>query len=395
MKKQYIILLIALFSLLIYVDYNSPKPVDWSLHFGMSSKKPYGCYALHKLLHTSFSSGEIYDNLEGFYLYSKKKKEYKKKNFIVITSTFDPDKLDLESLLSLVEKGNDAFISALFFNKKFLDTLNLEHIYEWNSYIPVAGLSDKAKIYFTNPKLKTWKSYSVERSYTNYYFSSFDTLKTTVLGKDQSGRINFICINYGKGKIYLNSMPFVFANYNLLFGNYAYAFKTLSHLENTDVVWDEYYKPDKPIVETPLRYILSQPALKAAYIILLITLVLYLIFEAKRKQRVIPIIIPQKNTSLEFADTIGRLYLDNANHQDLVLKKFNYFCELLRSKYYISTIDFTEKFFYELSEKSGVDYKLVEKIFLITAHYKAHSTVNEESLIRFNSMIEEFWRKAK
>lgn len=395
MKKIYIIILSALFCLLIFVEYNRPKSVDWSLSFGMNSKKPYGCYALHRLLNTSFLSGNININNEGFYLNSKKKRNSEKKNFIIITSTFDPDKLDLEAMLGFIKEGNEAFISALFFNKKFLDTLNLGHVYEWGSYIPVADVTEKAKIFFTNPKLKNWKSYSVEKNYTNYFFSSFDTLKTTVLGKDESGRVNFIGMNLGKGKIYINSMPFVFTNYNLLFGNYEYTFKALSYLPNKNIIWDEYYKPEKPIVATPLRYILSQPPLKAAYIVLLIALFLYIIFEAKRKQRIIPIVKPLKNTSLEFAETVGRLYLNNANHQDMALKKFNYFCELLRTKYFFTTIDFTEKFYHELSEKSGVEYKSIEKIFLISVYYKTHSDVSEDSLIRFNTMIEEFWRKAK
>lgn len=395
MKTKYIILLIALFCLLIFVEHNSPKPVDWTPSFSKDSKKPYGSYALYKLIQLTFPAGKVITNSEGFYLYNKQNRANNKKNILILTSHFKLDKLELETFLSIINEGNNAFISALFFDKKFIDTLKIKHIYDWNTNIPIANTSEKAKIYFTNSRLDSSKSYSVEKNFTHYFFSSFDTLNTLVLGRDEYSRVNFICMNYGKGKIFLHSMPYIFTNYNILFGNYEYTFKALSHLENTDIVWDEYYKPQKPVVATPMRFILSQPALKAAYFLLLAALIIYLIFEAKRRQRIIPIIKPPKNTSLEFAETVGRLYLNNANLQDIVLKKFNYFCELIRTKYYFSSIEFSEKFYFELSEKSGIEYKSIEKIFLLAAHYKAHSAVNEDSLIRFNAMIEEFWRKAK
>jgi len=59
------------------------------------------------------------------------------------------------------------------------------------------------------------------------------------------------------------------------------------------------------MVRTPLKYILSQESLKWAYYILIVSIIVYIIFQGKRKQRVIPLIPPLKNTTLEFVRIIA------------------------------------------------------------------------------------------
>ncbi|MBI5218210.1 MAG: hypothetical protein HY958_04695 [Bacteroidia bacterium] len=395
MKKKHIILLVVLFGILIVVEHNRPKPVNWNLSFSKNDKIPYGGYVLRKLIESSFQNKKITENHQGLYLFQKQKPLSDTANLLFLTYTFDPDNLELETLLSLIKQGNNAFISATLFEKNFLDTLHLKQEYQWGSMIPSFEKNDHIKMYFTNPKLKTWKSYAINKSFVNNFFSSFDTATTYVLGKDEYNRVNFIRIPYGKGNIYINSLPLVFTNYNLLYGNREYAFNALSYLSGNTLVWDEYYKPNKLQVSTPIRYILSQPALKAAYIVLIIGLVIYLVFEAKRKQRVIPVIKPPLNTSLEFAETIGRLYLNKANHKDLALKKFNYFCEFLRTKYYITEILFDTVFYEKLAEKSGVNHEIIANLFNKITQFKSQEKVRDEELIQFNSLMEEFYKHAK
>ena len=52
-----------------------------------------------------------------------------------------------------------------------------------------------------------------------------------------------------------------------------------------------------------------------------------MIFNAKRRQRVVPIINPLPNTTLDFTKTIGNLYYQEGNHQNIVDKKIIYFLE--------------------------------------------------------------------
>ena len=82
------------------------------------------------------------------------------------------------------------------------------------------------------------------------------------------------------------------------------------------------------------RYIFTQPALTWAYYLVLIGLLFYALFAGKRTQRVIPVVEPPRNTSLEFAQTVGRLYFQQGDHDNLARKKIQYFLAGLRERYH-------------------------------------------------------------
>ena len=67
----------------------------------------------------------------------------------------------------------------------------------------------------------------------------------------------------------------------------------------------------------PLTYILKQPPLAWAWYLLLLMGLLFLIFKAKRKQRVIPVLKENTNNSLAFINTIGNLYFRKNDHKQL------------------------------------------------------------------------------
>ena len=86
-----------------------------------------------------------------------------------------------------------------------------------------------------------------------------------------------------------------------------------------------------------MRYILSQPALKWAWYIFLIGMLDFYIFNAKRKQRIVPIIKPLANTTVDFTKTIGNLYYQEGDHGNIIDKKIIYFLEKIRNEYLIDT----------------------------------------------------------
>src|SRR5690606_36227948 len=85
------------------------------------------------------------------------------------------------------------------------------------------------------------------------------------------------------------------------------------------------------------------------------TLLSILLLETKRKQRIIPIIKPLQNTSLNFIKTIGNLYFQKKNNNDIGQKMTNHFTEYIRSNYHIPATELSEDVIIRLSEKSGYD----------------------------------------
>src|SRR5690606_25348313 len=173
-------------------------------------------------------------------------------------------------------------------------------------------------------------------------FVEIDTLKTTALGYYDSENpkleeLNYIKVNYGKGTFLLHNLPEAFSNYYLLKGNENYAASVLSYIDADKVYWDEHLKSGRKIVTSPMRFVLDQASLIWAYYVLIAGLFIFVIFKGKREQRIVEIIKPLENTSVEFTKTIGDLYFQHKDYSNIIAKKITYFLETIRTKYYLNT----------------------------------------------------------
>lgn len=83
---------------------------------------------------------------------------------------------------------------------------------------------------------------------------------------------------------------------------------------------------------SPFRELIKRPPLRWALYLLMLGVILLMVTTARRRQRVIPIIAPPLNKSLEFVRLIGTLYYQRCTHAELVRKKFIFFAEELRRR---------------------------------------------------------------
>ena len=389
-RRGTLIGIVFLFVALIAINHFSPKPVDWTLTCNISSKSPYGCYILNDLSGTLFPKQSIEYNEDGFYT-SLVSNQSENKNIIVVTTNFNPDKYDVGALLKYVEKGNDIFISSENFGRLFLDTMRIK------LHSPIIDTSifrnNRDRLILLNPDLRNDSGFQFNKKLPQVNITSFDTIHTQKLGTDKDGNLNFICTKYGSGKIYFHTQPLIFTNYHLLNGNTEYAAKALSYLPIRTTVWDNYYKPDRFVNSSPMRYILSQPALQSAYYLLLITLLLFMAIESKRRQRVIPVINPPENKSLQFIKTIGSLYYKQRDNADLAKKQALYFKDYLREHYFLTGISATHDCFLMVSNKSGVPTDLVQKLLGIMESFESAEKISNDELIGLNRDIEMFYKQ--
>ena len=163
----------------------------------------------------------------------------------------------------------------------------------------------------------------------------------------------------GKGEVILVSTPLIFTNYGILDGNNsAYIFRLLSQMGEFPVVRTEgYVKETAEMQQSPFRYLLSRQPLRWALYLTMIAILLFMIFTARRRQRVIPVIREPENKSLEFTELIGTLYYQKKDHADLVHKKFIYFAEELRREIQVDIEEVAddERSFRRIAQKTGMD----------------------------------------
>ncbi len=390
MKKsriKYYVILISIFVVLIFVEYSAPKDLNWKATFSKNDKIPFGNYVLYELLQNIFPKNQFFENRTSF-----AKDSIQKSNYIFITREFSTDSAESEKMLNMVSEGATFFIAADWFSGKIADTLQIRTDIRFFS-----DITDTVFINFYNKNLHSQKKYGYTKVGFENYFVRFDSLNTTLLGSSDFDEINFIKINFGKGAFFLHSQPYFFTNYNLLHKNNSeYAAKCFSYLPYEKTFWDEYYKPYRILEEeeTPLRYILTQPALKISYFLLIFGILIYIFFEGKRRQRIIPIFESPRNTSLDFVEIIGRLYFQTGNHKDIAQKKWNYLCEFLRTKYFLSvSLENWNENISLILEKTGVSLEIIKNLHNSFRFISQKSNIDKENLMSFNIFIEKFYNE--
>jgi len=273
-----------------------------------------------------------------------------------------------------------------------IDSLHFEVTYNYSAK------SEELILELANKNISRTK-YNYEKAVENAHFKELDSLNTTVLGYNKlvnsnNKHINFVKIKYGSGSFILNTQPYAFTNYHMLESNHAvYVADCFSYLPDNAILWDDRNKAQTQEIKSKLRFIISKPTLRYAWFTTLFGLLLFVIFRAKRRQRIIPIIEKLPNTSIAFAKTIGNLYYHEGNPKDIINKKITFFLEYLRNTYLLDTQNLNADFKKRLHHKTGISQEEINRLIDYIYNLSNNSEPQENSLLTLNKLIDKFYKK--
>lgn len=376
--------------LIVYLtaQYYKPKPVDWTASYLKEDKIPFGLYVLHQEYEQLFPRSVLHVSRRPVYN-TLKDTDHKNTGYLLISGSVKMDQLDYQQLTRFMEHGNSVFIAASDFGKVLTDTLHLK--------VNPAFHQEEAKLNFENPALRSKRAYAFNKGIGGAYFNQVDSARAIILGRNSNGDINFVKYNFGKGALYLMPNPKVFSNYCLL-GKPGpdYAAKALSYLPaGQRLIWDEYSTKGSADNASVLRVIFKHDALRWAYYLSLFALLVFVFFEMKRRQRIIPVLEPLKNSSVEFVKLIGKLYYQRRDNRDIAQKKISYFMDFLRTRYRLKAVAADLALQQEVVDKSGVPEETVHHLFSAIRNIDQQYQVSDEMLIVLNQLIEKFYKQAQ
>ncbi|MDX1761296.1 MAG: DUF4350 domain-containing protein, partial [Christiangramia sp.] len=386
-------LFILLIASLAWLESNEPDPINWNSSFTAKDKIPLGAYVFYESWKNSSE-----DSIEKIKIppYEYLNSSPAKGTYFFLNNFVDFDKDELEDLLEWVSNGNHLFISAYDFGGNLADTLDIR----LKNYISTEGFKSRPHLNLVNPSLKFDKALEFDQDLPAMYFSRIDTAKTTILGSASFGKknteeeINFIKTDFGEGIIYLHSTPQAFSNYFLLKeDNYRYSEALLAYLSGNKILWDAYYKSGKGFFTSPLYILLNNRPLKWAYYFVLISAILFILFEGKRKQRSIPVVEPPKNKSYEFTETISQLYLEQRKFHELGLKKIALFKEYIRNNYRLDTSEINDQFYRDLAVKSENSLEQSKELFERIFTFQERQDSSKEDFHELSKSINSFKNK--
>lgn len=440
-SRNFLFAMLVLFVLFCLLQVNLPKKFVWSPTFSHVDRQPFGCLVFDSVLTQSLPNGYHVTKKTFFQLDQEHAKE--KISVLMVVDQQDLKQLDVKYLCNIARRGGKVMVvaSSSFDDGRNADTVVVDELertfkvrIEDGTYFSLRGILSGLKahdndmydtIYWNNretmyaaqsyrmfynmvggtlfvdsvPKVKrlayTLSTAGYDYRQDSLYVGDFTSFDTIVDEKERIERIDTFAIKkvptavsvpYGKGEVIFVSSPLLFTNYGMLEGNtFVYIFRFMSYLADLPVYRTEaYVKTDAMLVaeQSPFREFIKRPPLRWALYLALLGVVLFMIFTARRRQRVIPIMSKPANRSLEFIQLIGTLYYQRKDHVDLVRKKFKLFAEELRKTagVDISDVNTDDREYLLLAEKTGMNSDRLKKVIRqirLVLHSEGNISVEE------------------
>ena len=377
--KLYGLIFIIVMVVLALLELGKSEVTDWRKNFDVNEKTPFGLFVFSKEVDHLLQNKVKRTDLSPYDFYKAQK--LLPHNGLIVQSEIDVESWN--KILQNVQEGSDALIISDFFHREITDSLSFTTSKISYEETNLLKLTDEkfAQDSLQLDKLPSGMGFELIKA------------KDEILGKEESDAkmANFIKMRHGRGHLYLHSEPLIVTNFYLLKPESKnYVQDVFSYLSERETVW--FSGANKNVAESrsPLRFILANPPLRYAWWLLLAGLVLFIIFNAKRKQRIVPIVEPLKNKSVEFVKSIGNLYLQEGDFHDMMAKKAQYFLNRVRMDLLIDTKNLDEKFIHLLHLKTGKSIeKINEATVLIKKGQDPYATVMKEDLIKMNRLLDE------
>lgn len=400
------------------------KTYSWRERLSRNVGDPYGVKLLFETLEQSASPQQALQVVDDS-LKNKLPLTSSPSNYLFIGGGIFLDSINEDHLVQYIAKGNTALLVLRAFPYQFLEHFIPESCTEegwieeglFRDTVAHCFLKEGAVLQDQNYRIRqVRKKRVVYREWTylkDYYNYCSEWYSMEVLGNLGEERVNFFVLEHGAGKLLIHLTPLAFTNYQFIKPEGRdYVAAVLDYLGEGPIYWDDYNQIEAALArglnqgggssrksfnqQGPLQYILSEPALAWAWYLTLAAGLLFLLFRAKRRQRVIPVLAENKNTSLEFIQMISQLYLSQKDHRKLALQKMRLWKNYLRDRYQIHLKDQPdEKEIEALAAKTGTSVDLIQEILDRYQSIYRSLQIKDLRLQEFHQVLNTFYQTSK
>ncbi len=395
MKKLLIIsgsIVFVLLTLVMIAEAARPKQPDFTPYYTPSGKKPIDLLVFNEQADSLFKGSKI-DRIsadanvvvDSIYFKDEYSPDPANCYMRIAESTisfFDEEEASA-SLLSFVSEGNTAVLCMNVLPQTISDSIGVQIVSLYND-------KPKPTVVYTTKKPK--EKVSLLKGSINSEIILKNNDSTHILGyQNLNGRVtpSLIEVKYGNGRFIISNHPEVFSNYYLLQDqNYKYVEALASAIPQGTIYWQTGTGSIQDDSRGLIDSFLKEPAFRSFWYLGLLTLVLFAFFNARRKQRIVPVIPPVQNSTVDFTRTIGNLYHQEGNNDDIIDKKIIYFLEGIRREYFIDTYNLNNEFVDKLHAKTGKSKEDIYTAVELIKRHRQNLGSSEADLLAINNAIE-------
>lgn len=385
---------IALVFLLLAVltEFREVPAYEWKEKFSYDDQQPEGLYIFKELVNRYFK--DVPSTLNGY------PEDTLNTNSLYIQ--FVPKYLEshqVDTLLNIASNGNDVLIIADLYADNLADSFPF--------YIEDTFLQDSVLNFnFIAPEYAADSNYSYvfhDKEFAPYTPKEFYLMEGLYWEEDlefirvatPDSLILFAEFKIGDGRVFYHVKKDLFYNYSYRQNQmFDYTQRILSYFDPQHVYLLS------PIIElsdqnqttgNPLEFIMSRPALKAAYYLLIIGVLLYVFFGGRRKQKVIPVHPENKNTSLEYIETVSQLFYQQGQHEKLVAHMKEIFHHKMQKKFFVAPDD--PNYLDVLTKKSKISKTELQYVLDRFKNLEDNFNFRGDQLVSLNRRLEHIYKE--
>lgn len=413
---------VLIVSFLMLFEYKDAPNTTWNKSYKYDSKEPYGAWVFKELLEDAVGKENIYILSEDQKIVPVDSNQL----YIMLGHYARLDSSRSNYIDSILQMNGDVFFItnyAFGVSEKINQAYqNIEYDYTDSSTINY-NLNDS--IYYAynhreknleDSTLSTMVYFSDTTFTINDYYhiaGSIDSHSIFINRCLDNGRLHHYSIPYHFSNIASTEADFI-ANFNQVFSRFSPTAIILDNPSIADLIRIKHSRRNKESGHgstredfeslkydsqsgrdsgSPIQYILSQPSLRWAYYLTLLTLILFAIFRGKRKQRIIRVAEKNDNTSIEYVDTISHLFQAQDQNSKLVSHIEDIFHQKVKKKYFIDKQH--NSFHTALSNKSKVDEKEINVILNMFKNARDGYSFTDDQLHTLHKRLESFYHNWK
>lgn len=351
-------LAVCAFLIIVFVAMQfAPQKFSWQESYSPTDPQPFGTLLFDSLMHESMPKGyEIkYESISHF---AKHDTLSRRSVLCIYARDHYLSNDEVNSLLQMAARGDRVMLVSQNLSE-LCDTLNFTSEYStfFNYTYVKEQLRELGYVAYDTLYLPRRSGYATHRlpiiaamrgsllkcDSLRYNYDVLATLQSWKNPKDESQEQETlekkspvaIKVHWGRGYLYLITLPLCFTNYGVLDANSrTFVLRMMNELKRYPVthLCDESVQNDGTDNYGALQFFVSKPPLRFAWQLLVVGAVLLLIINARRRQRAIPLWGKSVNATIDLLTQHASLYRKRTDHAPLLMRKYRaYAAEMQKS----------------------------------------------------------------
>lgn len=399
---------------------------SWIETYDPSSEQPYGISLLPEIVKARYPAAE-FENLPRNWT-SEGLVASDSTLYIAVGNGLPYTYSEAEALAKFVEGGGEAFLATKEVSNRFLSYMISDSCLGYKDFLPRNQLDSLELVKSANggsfwmPVIRKQRgargtsNYLDAVAYTclldaeHLLLIHHDTADYTVFTEDVGHRQPIMSrFEYGEGHLTILSHPMLLTNVYatdslgqnameevlalLPEGIDKVAFDYARRSSEYEVSQDNISKEKEGLDDQAniLKHVLARPPLATAWYLLLLGAIVFLLFGAKRRQRLIPLVQPRKNTTHEHLGNISRLYLSQPDNSLMASKQFALFEAYCNRRFGLKPL-YNELDYERFSRMAGVNPNHLETLKRYQSTLARNQPISNTGFVNIVRILQEIYK---